>query len=448
MLKADRTYFLLILLHIVIGALLYNNTILPKVYGYTIIFGGIFYIINSQNKNNEVLYAISYMVGSEIILRMTNGNPVYEFSKYGVMIFTLIGIYYQGISKNAVAYWLFLILLIPGVLIATMELNYTISLRKEISFNISGPVCLGICSLYTYNRKVTIEEVNNILLCVGLPIISCLIYLTIYTPNIRDVITGTESNGLTSGGFGPNQVSTMLGLGMFIFTSRLILLSQSVFLLALNLFLTLYLTYRGFVTFSRGGMLTGFIMIAVLIVTTYFLINKKKKLRMLTMIVFAAGTFTAAWLYSSNQTNGMIVKRYANQDASGRAKEDLTTGRGDLAAEEFEIFLKYPVFGIGVGRNMETRYEQTGEIIVSHSEITRMIAEHGSLGVLALMILFLTPLILYFDNKYNIYLVCFLAFWLFTINHAAMRLAAPAFIYSLSLLKVVKSKEEKLFQSE
>ncbi len=448
MLKADRTYFLLILLHIVIGALLYNNTILPKVYGYTIIFGGIFYIINSQNKNNEVLYAISYMVGSEIILRMTNGNPVYEFSKYGVMIFTLIGIYYQGISKNAVAYWLFLILLIPGVLIATMELNYTISLRKEISFNISGPVCLGICSLYTYNRKVTIEEVNNILLCVGLPIISCLIYLTIYTPNIRDVITGTESNGLTSGGFGPNQVSTMLGLGMFIFTSRLILLSQSVFLLALNLFLTLYLTYRGFVTFSRGGMLTGFIMIAVLIVTTYFLINKKKKLRMLTMIVFAAGTFTAAWLYSSNQTNGMIVKRYANQDASGRAKEDLTTGRGDLAAEEFDIFLKYPVFGIGVGRNMETRYEQTGEIIVSHSEITRMIAEHGSLGVLALMILFLTPLILYFDNKYNIYLVCFLAFWLFTINHAAMRLAAPAFIYSLSLLKVVKSKEEKLFQSE
>ena len=448
MLKADRTYFLLILLHIVIGALLYNNTILPKVYGYTIIFGGIFYIINSQNKNNEVLYAISYMVGSEIILRMTNGNPVYEFSKYGVMIFTLIGIYYQGISKNAVAYWLFLILLIPGVLIATMELNYTISLRKEISFNISGPVCLGICSLYTYNRKVTIEEVNNILLCVGLPIISCLIYLTIYTPNIRDVITGTESNGLTSGGFGPNQVSTMLGLGMFIFTSRLILLSQSVFLLALNLFLTLYLTYRGFVTFSRGGMLTGFIMIAVLIVTTYFLINKKKKLRMLTMIVFAAGTFTAAWLYSSNQTNGMIVKRYANQDASGRAKEDLTTGRGDLAAEEFEIFLKYPVFGIGVGRNTETRYEQTGEIIVSHSEITRMIAEHGSLGVLGLMILFLTPLILYFDNKYNIYLVCFLVFWLFTINHAAMRLAAPAFIYSLSLLKVVKSKEEKLFQSE
>jgi hypothetical protein len=65
-----------------------------------------------------------------------------------------------------------------------------------------------------------------------------------------------------------------------------------------------------------------------------------------------------------------------------------------------------------------------------------MIAEHGSLGILGLIILFLTPLILYIDNKYNIYLLCFLAFWLVTINHAAMRLAAPAFMYSLSLLKV------------
>jgi hypothetical protein len=107
-----------------------------------------------------------------------------------------------------------------------------------------------------------------------------------------------------------------------------------------------------------------------------------------------------------------------------------------LAADEVETFLKNPILGVGVGRNMELRYARTGEIIVSHNEITRMIAEHGSLGILGLIILFLTPLILYIDNKYNIYLLCFLAFWLLTINHAAMRLAAPAFMYSLSLLKV------------
>jgi hypothetical protein len=34
------------------------------------------------------------------------------------------------------------------------------------------------------------------------------------------------------------------------------------------------------------------------------------------------------------------------------------------------------------------------------------------------------------------FLLCFVLFWLLTINHAAMRIAAPAFVYSLSLLNI------------
>ena len=434
--NVDKKYLFLILLHIVIGALLFKNGYTPKIYGYSIIFGGIFYIINSKNKNNEVLYATAYMVGSEIILRMTDGNPVYEFSKYGVMIFILVGVYYSGISKNAIAYWVFLLLLIPGVIITCLELSYAVSLRKEVSFNVSGPVCLGVCSIYTYNRRVTLNQINNILLCIGLPIISCVVYLTLFTPNIRDIITGTDSNSLTSGGFGPNQVSTMLGLGMFIFVSRLIYLSQTKFLLFLNLFIVLNITFRGIITFSRGGMVTSVTMILALIGVSYLVLNSARRLHMLFMLAVVGIVFFAAWAYSSDQTNGLIDKRYSNQDAAGRVKEDQLSGRTELASDEYQTFLKNPIFGVGVGRNMEQRMQRTGELIVSHNEITRMIAEHGSLGILSLLILFLTPLILYIDNKYNIYILCFLTFWVLTINHAAMRLAAPAFMYSLSLLKV------------
>jgi O-antigen ligase len=113
-----------------------------------------------------------------------------------------------------------------------------------------------------------------------------------------------------------------------------------------------------------------------------------------------------------------------------------------LAEDEYETFKEHPIIGVGVGRSMEKRYAQTGEIIASHSEITRMISEHGSLGILGLMILFFTPLILYLDNKYNVYLLSCLIFWLLTINHAAMRLAAPAFMYSLSLVKIIIKKDE------
>ena len=434
--NVDKKYLFLILLHIVIGALLFKNGYTPKIYGYSIIFGGIFYVINSKNKNNEVLYATAYMVGSEIILRMANGNPVYEFSKYGVMIFILVGVYYSGISKNAIAYWVFLLLLIPGVIITCLELNYAVSLRKEVSFNVSGPVCLGVCSIYTYNRRVTLNQINNILLCIGLPIISCVVYLTLFTPNIRDIITGTDSNSLTSGGFGPNQVSTMLGLGIFIFVSRLIYLSQTKFLLFLNLFIVLNITFRGIITFSRGGMVTGVSMILALMGVSYLVLNSARRLQLLFVLAIVGIVFAGVWTYSSYQTNGLIDKRYSNQDSAGRVKEDQLSGRTELASDEYQTFLKNPIFGVGVGRNMEQRMQRTGELIVSHNEITRMIAEHGSLGILSLLILFLTPLILYIDNKYNIYILCFLTFWVLTINHAAMRLAAPAFMYSLSLLKV------------
>jgi hypothetical protein len=437
----EKKYFFLILLHIVIGALLYYNMYTAKLYGYSIIIGGMLYIINAKNKNNEVLYATAYMVGGEIVLRMTNGNPVYEFSKFGVIFFMLIGVYYSGVSKNAIAYWIFLLLLVPSVILTSTELNYTISLRKEISFNVSGPLCLGVCSIYAYQRKVTLEQINNILLCIALPIVSCVVYVILFTPNIRDVITGTDSNGLASGGFGPNQVSTMLGLGMFVFASRLMLLSKTKYLFIINLLITLIITYRGFITFSRGGMITGFVMIFILVVIYYFFTSKVKRLKILLMTCLVTLAFSLAWSYSSEQTSGLINKRYANQDAAGRVKDDNLSGRTELAADEIETFLKNPIFGVGVGRNMEKRFEETGELIVSHNEVTRMVAEHGSLGILGLMILLFTPLILYIDNKYNIYLLCFLAFWLLTINHAAMRLAAPAFMYSLSLLKVSPHEE-------
>ena len=49
------------------------------------------------------------------------------------------------------------------------------------------------------------------------PLIATLVYMFLYTPSIKAVVTSTESNFQTSGGFGPNQVSTILGLGMFLF---------------------------------------------------------------------------------------------------------------------------------------------------------------------------------------------------------------------------------------
>jgi hypothetical protein len=434
--KEDQSYVYLILFHVFIGVLGYAIPFASKIYGYSIFIYGVYYIIKSQNRNNEALIVAAYVVGSEVFLRMTGGSPLYEISKYGVIVFLLIGMYYSGFSKGAAPYWIFLLLLVPSVVISTFTLNFDTNIRKTIAFNISGPVCLGLASLYTFRRKISLEDINRILFSMGLPIITCMVYLTLYTPNVRDVVTSTQSNFETSGGYGPNQVATILGLGMFIFFSRIILESKTKFLIVINLIIALNITYRGMLTFSRGGMITGFMMIFLLLVFLYFKSNFGGRVKLNYIIVLLVAVLFATWTYTSFQTGGLIDKRYANQDAAGRVKKSQFTGREDIARSEIDMFFKNPVFGVGVGKGTEVRLVETGIIALSHDEITRMLAEHGSLGILALLILFFTPLVLYLENKFNMFLLCFVAFWFLTINHAAMRTAAPAFVYSLSLLNV------------
>lgn len=434
--KEDLSYLYLILFHVLIGALGYAFPFTSKIYGYSIFIFGFFYIIKKQNKNNEALMVAAYVVGSEVFLRMTDGNPLYEISKYGVMVFLLIGMYYSGISKGAVPYWLFLLLLVPSIVISTVALDFDTNIRKAIAFNISGPVCLGVASLYTFRRVVSMQQINQIMLSLGLPVITCMVYLTLYTPNIQEVITGTESNFQTSGGYGPNQVATILGLGMFVFFSRIILASKTTFQVLVNLILALNITYRGMLTFSRGGMITGFLMILFLLLFLYLKSNSGGRIKLNYIVVFVGLTLIATWGYTSFKTGGLIDKRYANQDAQGRVKESKFTGREEVAQNEINTFLNNPIFGVGVGKGVEVRKAETNIEIQSHDEITRMLAEHGLFGVVGLLILFFTPLILYLENQFNMFLLCFLLFWLLTINHAAMRTAAPAFVYSLSLLNV------------
>ena len=441
----ERKYILLILLHVVIAVLIFLVRPLSVVYAMCIPAVGLYYVIKTQNRNNEVLYVAAYIVGSEVLLRMTGGNLLYESSKYGVMVFLALGMYYSGFSKNAIPYWIYLLLLLPGVIIATETLNMQTDVRKAIAFNISGPACLGVASLYCYNRKISLSHLNGILLASALPVFSTTVYLILYTPDLKEVLIGTGSNSSTSGGFGPNQVATLLGMGMFVFFSRLLLESKTKLLFIINLIILFNITYRGLVTFSRGGMLTGFIMIVILLAYLFMKTKSYGRFNLSRLLIFMSIGFLLTWGYTSNQTGGLIDKRYANQDASGRAKESHLTGREEIWDSEIADFLDHPVFGIGVAKALETRQEKTGgQVIASHSEISRTLAEHGMMGIIALLIVLFTPIFLFLDNQQHIYMYCFVLFWLLTINHAAMRIAAPAFIYSLSLLKVYMDEEPSL----
>nr|WP_315199076.1 O-antigen ligase family protein [uncultured Flavobacterium sp.] len=434
--KEELSYIYLILFHAFIGVLVFVLPFVSKMLTLSILAFGVYYIIKSKNRNNEALIMSAYIVSVEILLRMTDGILLNEFGKYSILIFMFLGMVLSGFSKNALLYWLFLLLLIPGVILSTLTLDFETDIRKAIAFNISGPVCLGISAIYCYQRKISFDRLLGMITTFSLPLISVVVYLFLYTPSVKAVVTGTQSNFETSGGFGPNQVSTILGLGIFIFFVQLVLNSKSRLLQLVNGGFVIVFAFRGIVTFSRGGILTAMMMIFIFLAVLYFQANYKTKFKIGLIIVLSFVAGLGVWGYSSLQTKGLINKRYANQDARGREKKSQLTGRETLIASEMQMFWDNPILGVGVGRNKELREKETGIVSASHNEITRMLAEHGSLGLIDLIILLCTPIVLFLINRQNILALSFLIFWLLTINHAAMRLAAPAFVYALSLLKV------------
>lgn len=434
---------LLIIFHAILGVLVFVLPFTSKLYTLVTFIFGLYFIIKTQNSNNEVLIMCAYIVSMEVLLRMTNGMLLNEFGKYSILVYLLLGMIYTGFSNKGFIYWIFLLLLIPGIILSSIALNLDTDIRKAMAFNISGPVCLGISSIYCCQRKISFDRLKDVISSFSFPLISMVVYLFLYTPSVRDVITGTQSNFETSGGFGPNQVSTLLGLGVFVFFVQMLFNSKSLLMQIVNIGLVLIFAFRGIVTFSRGGMITAVVMIFFLLIVIYFQANSniKQKIGIIVLMSFLAGI--GVWTYSSIQTHGFINKRYANEDAIGRKKESQLSGREVLMETELEMFLNNPVFGVGVGKNKELRKEKTGIDLVTHNEITRLLAEHGSFGIAAFLILLFTPIVFFINNRQNIFALSFLIFWLLTINHAAMRTAAPAFVYALSLLFVqVKIPEE------
>lgn len=437
------TYIQLLLLHVGLALVIYTikSTSIFIFIGIIIYF--LFRIISNSNKKDEVLLAAAYITGYEVFSRMTGGTITYEFAKYTVIVFLILGMFYKGFNRKSWTYLLFILFLIPGILFSVINLSYESNVLNAIGFNLSGPICLAISALYCYDRKISSQRFQEILLALLLPIISMTIYLYLYTPDIRDVLTGTQSNFESSGGFGPNQVSTILGLGMFILFSRLFM-NKNKLINIIDLSLLVLVSYRAIVTFSRGGVIVAAICAFTFFVIYYMQSGSKERVSLIPKIVFISVIIIATWIYTSISTLGLIDKRYANQNAAGIEKEDISAGRLDLINTELQAFYENPWTGVGVGKTKEFRIELTGRITASHNEMTRILSEHGVFGLLALLILILTPLTLRLNNKSNFYLYSFLLFWFLTINHSSMRIAAPAFIYGLSLIVIIREKKTSL----
>jgi hypothetical protein len=440
--ELDKKYISLILLHIGIGFLIFLFQPFATLYFIALLVFFFWRIIMAKpsSKFYEILLACAYFTGAEVLFRMTKGGLSYEASKYLVIVFMSMGMFYKGMSGKGYPYFIYLILLVPAIIVASVTLTFDAKFRTNIAFVLSGPVCLGIAALFCYDRKVTQNQLIDTLLFIILPTITMTTYLFLFNPSIRDTLSGTASNNAASGGFGPNQVSTALGLGMFAIVVRLFMKSPTLGVKLLNMAILGAMTFRAFVTFSRGGVFAAIIVVIAFLWSYYYRSNWKQKNQIMGSMMLLVIALIITWTISSNQTRGLLDKRYANQDSMGREKGDISTGRLDLFQEEIDGFLNSPFLGIGASRIKNQRVEASGRHLPSHNEVGRLLSEHGFLGLVILTILIIKPLAFRTTNKRNYFFYAFLAFWFATINHSGMRIAAPSFLYALALVNVVHEK--------
>lgn len=432
-----------LLLHAGLGLLFLLMRPLARIFVPVVLVYGLIYLIKTRNRNNEVLIICGYLAGADVFFRMTNGLIFSEEIKYSIILFMLIAIVFGNISNKGYWYIAYLVLLIPGIFYSGFNtLSYEAEFRKIIAFNLSGPVCAGICALYCIGKRVTYSQLSQILYWFLMPVISMLVYITFFQADIRMTFMDTTSNFAVSGGYGPNQVSVVLGVGMFILLYRYLFYSPVLWLKVLNIAILAYTIYRGLITFSRGGVLTALFGIIAFFLSLTLLGREKVRGYLLKSLGILGIVLLGVWGYSNVVSNGLLVKRYYNQDAAGRDKEDELGGREELISYELMAFNESPFLGIGVGNNKFYREDASDIEAATHNEITRLMAEHGMFGIFAFAILFLVPLFNFWLVHRNAFALVFFIFWFLTINHNATRIAVPSFLYGLSVIILYNEKSD------
>jgi hypothetical protein len=368
--------------------------------------------------------AAAYIVGSEVLWRMTGSAVLWEAGKYATSAVLLIGLVRMRryfLPVPAVMYFLFLM---PGVIVTCFVMIY-LSPVARLSAHFSGPLTLTVCLCFFLNCQVTKAELNRILLALAVPITSiCFIAARgTFTRNIR---FGTQSLDETSGDFGPNQVSAMLGLGALVLVLYLLWTATGLWRKLLLGSIVVACLGQSVLTLSRGGF---YVFIGAAAPALFFLMgDAKSRIRVLafTLTLTVLAVFVVFPLLDG-YTEGAITRRFEERGMTGRER---------LMNIDIEVWLDNPIFGVGVGRS-SFHHLMSGHLVMTHNEFTRTLAEHGVFGILALMMLAVAAVERMFlaRSMQERGIAAALITWsLLFLYVNGMRLAAPSFTFALAML--------------
>lgn len=360
--------------------------------------------VNPQERPRFIAELVLYFASFEALGRLAVSDPYlpYELGKYILLFLCPIGLF---LSKKSTAKGLIgFIILIIALPAAFFDESGQVTFN-DIKFNLLGLINIGVAIWFFSSLEIRLRTLISWSKLMVYPIISVLVFTIIRTPNLDEVEFTLGANFATAGGFGSNQVSTILGLGVFLVAIAVLLNYRITGYKWLDIALLGLFTIQGLLTFSRGGMIGGFF--AILVVMFYLAklsIRERKNLRIpnFKKYVIPLGVLLFIVMAVANAiTGGMLLLRYKGETQgtlAGSADKNLnkiTTNRSDIFLEDVELFEDSPFLGTGVGSSTYLRDEYKG--YAPHVELSRLIAEHGSLGI----IIFSLFILVFFLNKRN-----------------------------------------------
>ena len=422
----DRYLLLFLALHAPMAIALRAMATVPRFHALGVLGLGVWWATVGRRPAWAVA-AAAYIAGAEILWRMTGTGLFWEFGKYGASLILLLA--FLRLPAHRTTYWgalLYLVLLVPSAIITLQELGPTLA-RDAISFNLSGPFSLAVAVLFFSSvqaARIDLELVVFSLLAPTLGVLAICTYATLTAGAIRFY---AESNYVTSGGFGPNQVSALLGMGALL---SLLLALQSAQAWRRTAFagLTLWFLVQGVLTFSRGGVLNAVICMGFLLIH----LVRQPRVRVMALAVLVLFTFLGAAVIFPRlnaYTGGALQERYSST---------ATGVRQTLVEEELALWRENPVLGVGPGMSKYYRASLLGMEVASHTEFTRLLSEHGTFGLLALLVLIAVAGLAYLRSPSALEKawVSALSGWAFIeMSHSAMRIMAISFLFGLAMVQ-------------
>lgn len=383
------------------------------------------YVLMHDAKPTRLVYVIGYLSMSEIIWRMTKAGVFWEYGKYALALLFILALFRYRLRLSALPV-LYLAVLLPSIILLFGAGNDLSIIRDRISFNLSGPLSLALAALFFRQYKFSGYELRNLMLVMLVPVGALSGLVLVSTLRADAIYFSDESNFITSGGFGPNQVAAVLGLGVllayiyFLFEDHLPGLFR---LSAAGLAVLLFI--QSVLTFSRGGVFNLLLPLPlVTLASTHFSERARRGalfgVGVIVLLVYLLFPQLDSW------TGGNLSQRFTDFG---------TSGREEIARTEFQTFLDNPYFGVGPGGSSSYTLTLGGIVAVAHTEYSRLLAEHGILGIAALifMLLMIAQIFARGRTPAARWLALAFAAWaLLDMGHAAMRLSAISLLFGLS----------------